>query len=721
MTVTSLVMQNRRGHASGKRPLRLPIIAPKEEVAGKSEKSLVAPPRIRLPPRSRTGCWYDSSRYWATVQFLAKANCSTGHAAVAKSNVMKVTPQCNQCTRLGHVCDYRPRLAFRDDTPRIMGRMSDVKTAGNIVWDLSSPTPSEDSRSDYFSSRDSLPPFSLLTSDEDREKKAEASAPGTFHVVVVPDSFATLPEYSDDTDKLSLHEIPEYNPTANSPTTSRAGSDVEHDPNVVILKTFEDVSRRSPSSKSRVSPTSEISDPFCALSLSPSLDPLPSPAIAEEDLAQFLEFPVQPSQDFTLFSHFRHVVWKQLFPHDRQQDASYGYESSGMSLNVDFIEREAARFPPLSHAIMVVSALSLAHSGTGHNVDALQYYQQAFPSLQNSIRNDDDLVSDGLFLTHFLLLIYEVAAAEPHGSNLWSHHISRLLHISFLRKAHFGREPHPFIIWWVCHIDLYALFSGAGNGEFVRSIMDNQMLPGYECLCYPSNAEGFSVIYPKEADSLPVMMHLYAETFKLAAQLGFLGAQLRQERRSMSYADFNQRSKEIGDLRQAFSRLWESPDVAFWQQHQDNLPRRSQEIMQQSATLFHTCNLFSYTSMWPGQRLESEYSTSGEIDHHASEILRIAERTNSTRRADRHFLVFPLFLAGATVSASGLKMMAMELMTGMEDEEDGMGRNAATTRAILQTVYERQLERLMRVGHTLDVEWADLMAQERLQMVNFGF
>lgn len=57
---------------------------------------------------------------------------------------------------------------------------------------------------------------------------------------------------------------------------------------------------------------------------------------------------------------------------------------------------------------MAVSALSLSHSGTGQNVDALQYYQQAFPSLQNSIRNNDDLVSDGLFLTHFLLLIYEV-------------------------------------------------------------------------------------------------------------------------------------------------------------------------------------------------------------------------------------------------------------------------------------------------------------------------
>lgn len=125
--------------------------------------------------------------------------------------------------------------------------------------------------------------------------------------------------------------------------------------------------------------------------------------------------------------------------------------------------------------------------------------------------------------------------------------------------------------------------------------------------------------------------------------------------------------------------------------------------------------------MWPGQRVESEFSADAEIDHHVTEILRMAERTTHTRRADRHFLVFPLFLAGATASASGLKMMAMELMTSMEDEEDGMGRNAATTRAILQIVYERQLERLMHVVHTLDVDWSDLMAQEGLQMVNFGF
>lgn len=230
---------------------------------------------------------------------------------------------------------------------------------------------------------------------------------------------------------------------------------------------------------------------------------------------------------------------------------------------------------------MAVSALSLSHSGTGQNVDALQYYQQAFPSLQVSLRNSDDLVSDGLFLTHFLLLIYEVAAAEPHGSNLWSHHISRLLHIAYLRRTKFGREPHPFIIWWICHIDLYALLSGAGTGEFLRGIMDNHMLPGSECLLYPPTREGYSVIYSDEHESLPVMMRLYADTFRLAVQLGFLAVQLRQIKFSRALREFDTRAREICDLRQALCRLWEVPDVSFWNQHQDSLPQRAQELLQQ--------------------------------------------------------------------------------------------------------------------------------------------
>lgn len=254
--------------------------------------------------------------------------------------------------------------------------MSDVKTAGNVVWDrkllpfmvhcvrcltgaVSSPTISED-KSDYFSLGDALPAFALLTSDEERERKAETCNPGTYHVVVIPGSFSTLPEYADDSAETDTGSS-----VTNSPTSGTIPeSDATSDPNVVILKTFEDTTRRASSTgrTSRVSPTSEISDPFGSLSLSPILANLPSSVKGGDGNMSFLNpYLEQHSHDTALFAHFRHVVWKQLFPHDRSQDESHGLESSGMTLSVDYLEREAAHFPPVGP----VSQKKLPHTDIG--------------------------------------------------------------------------------------------------------------------------------------------------------------------------------------------------------------------------------------------------------------------------------------------------------------------------------------------------------------------
>ena len=39
------------------------------------------------------------------------------------------------CSRLGHPCDYNPRLSFKDDTPRVLEKMSGVTKSGGPVWD----------------------------------------------------------------------------------------------------------------------------------------------------------------------------------------------------------------------------------------------------------------------------------------------------------------------------------------------------------------------------------------------------------------------------------------------------------------------------------------------------------------------------------------------------------------------------------------------------------
>lgn len=63
---------------------------------------------------------------------------------------------------------------------------------------------------------------------------------------------------------------------------------------------------------------------------------------------------------------------------------------------------------------MALAALSLAASDGKERTYALQQYQQALPALQSHLKSAEDLSSDGAFLTHFLLLVYEVSGKIVH-------------------------------------------------------------------------------------------------------------------------------------------------------------------------------------------------------------------------------------------------------------------------------------------------------------------
>lgn len=124
MSTTLVMTEEKRGDSSKKGPLRLPIIAPKDDVSSSASSSRSGhhssiPTRARLPPRSRTGCWTCRTR---------KVKCD------------EKRPVCGQCSRLGHVCDYNPRLSFRDDTQRVVERMQEVSIIGSSIWDCMSVT-----------------------------------------------------------------------------------------------------------------------------------------------------------------------------------------------------------------------------------------------------------------------------------------------------------------------------------------------------------------------------------------------------------------------------------------------------------------------------------------------------------------------------------------------------------------------------------------------------
>jgi hypothetical protein len=195
-----------------------------------------------------------------------------------------------------------------------------------------------------------MPPFSTLTSDEERERKAEASHPGTYHVIVNPDSFSGLPEYVDDSfDELNIGSLSLRRGSATSSmlsanrTDERESSIETNGPNTIILGRFEDSTHRSPLSQSRRPRLSPASDITSASSLA-----VPMQFPFEEQGSRPLDLVVaHGGQDERLLFHFRNVVWKQLIQGQSTREPLSPL-SSPMFPSVDIFEEVASTFRPVS-------------------------------------------------------------------------------------------------------------------------------------------------------------------------------------------------------------------------------------------------------------------------------------------------------------------------------------------------------------------------------------
>lgn len=200
---------------------------------------------------------------------------------------------------------------------------------------------------------DDLPPFASLTTDEDREKKAERSSPGTYNVVVNQDSFQHLPEYGDDGDVKKEFLSPLRRGSVATSLSSGLGRDqtsesapASTDPNIVVLPRFEDVARRTTFG-------STISRPH----LSPLLRQNPF-KLEDSEEAVIVEEPEKmdttqgTSQEAIYSRQFRHVVWKQLVP------AELGQRDGMLGSSVHVLESAAASFTPVGDTFLCASLLT---------------------------------------------------------------------------------------------------------------------------------------------------------------------------------------------------------------------------------------------------------------------------------------------------------------------------------------------------------------------------
>ena len=122
--------------------------------------------------------------------------------------------------------------------------------------------------------------------------------------------------------------------------------------------------------------------------------------------------------------------------------------------------------------------------------------------------------------------------------------------------------------------------------------------------------------------------------------------------------------------------------------------------------------------MWPTQRLDTSPDYDTEIAVASNQILQMTRRILSDGRVDCRFLVFPVFMAGYAASDGGQKATALELIECMQ--KDSIGRNTSATKKALGLVYEKQNERFMTTGQSLDIDWMDVIGDQHMLIVNFG-
>lgn len=254
--------------------------------------------------------------------------------------------------------------------------------------------------------------------------------------------------------------------------------------------------------------------------------------------------------------------------------------------------------------------------------------------------------------------------------------------------------------------------------------MNNDLIPPPSFHLFPLGQDGSSVVYTDELNSLPTVLQLDYEVTVLAARLAFLSQEFRQDG-SFERADVYQkagnirmRQSRIFELQEALRQLWVTPNVAMIAQDIASLPTRPKHIYGHAAALYRACIIYSHTSMWPGQRLDTSPHYDTEIAVASKQILRMTREALRKDRAGCGWMVFPVFMASVAITDGGQRMLALEILRAIE--RTSIGRNTANTRRALAVVYEKQNEPFMITGQSLNVDWLEIMIEHDLMVVNFG-
>jgi len=184
----------------------------------------------------------------------------------------------------------------------------------------------------------------MLTNDEDRERKAVHKLPGTYHIVVNPNSFSSLEEYADSQDDESAvgtrpHNLSRRRRSSVYKSNSVIRQDVFEDPDTLIIGKFEENVRKLP--------TLSLLTTHFDNSRSSSLTSHSSATtyIQSHEVSPLYETVWEIEEDQHITSFYRTFVRSQLNQVHRD---SLGTSSDlGIQTIPDILDRQAPHFTPV--------------------------------------------------------------------------------------------------------------------------------------------------------------------------------------------------------------------------------------------------------------------------------------------------------------------------------------------------------------------------------------
>ncbi|KAF7878849.1 hypothetical protein EAF04_000052 [Stromatinia cepivora] len=608
----------------------------------------------------------------APIASRSRRKCGTCRARKVKCDGKK--PVCDPCSRLN---DWQLRITFQNESSEILGRMTEVSLEGSLVWKPSYSLAS--AQSNKKTEDDTLPPFAELLTDKQREQKASYHQPGTFNVIANPETFQRLPEYrSRGLSSTSLD--------AQGPSTVDRYESIGQD-YMILAKCegiHEDTHSRTASSQSAIS-TSGQSD-----------------LLDRDRYAHLLE-------------HYRNVLAKQLcWLTDKRPGP-------------DVFETYAMNYYPLYLAIVALSSLSLSRHNNESFADSLEHYQKVIPALQIAAQRPEDTYSDGALFTHYLLLLFEVAATEHRKINMWELHPSQILRVLQLRKQPFGEEPHGFIIAWATSLDMYALLTTTSTGSFSKTIIEQNLLPPPE---QALKNEKLNIFFDPEAlRQMPDLLRTNRELTRIAIKMAQMARELRIEARDLLKPRLEINMHQSNYIRDAHTLLvgfhdtWRSileftTPEKDWIGELAQLPDGVFTCRTHIHLFYRACLIYYHTSMCPGQSLIPAAGAEEQIASCAREITLIAKMMLDLGRLECRFIVFPVFIAGIASEVKEEKRLALEIIQRLE--ETSFGSNKKATRKLLAKICEKQETAIVQTGNHSCVSWIEELESSGEQLIIVG-